>query len=56
VELGNGFAQDEAIRWSALQLAGSAFVSVDTRFGPAYLALGASRGSSTVYVFLGPFW
>ena len=56
VELGNGFAQDEAIRWSALRLAGSAFVSVDTRFGPAYLALGASRGSSTVYVFLGPFW
>lgn len=56
LELGNGFAQDEAVEWSKLRLAGSAFVSVDTRFGPAYLALGASRGSSTVYVFLGPFW
>ncbi|MFY7857560.1 MAG: patatin-like phospholipase family protein [Rubrivivax sp.] len=56
LEVGEGFAPDEAIRWSALRLAGSAFVSVDTRFGPAYLALGASRGSSTVYVFLGPFW
>lgn len=56
LELGNAFAQDEAIRATKLRAAGSAFVSVDTRFGPAYLALGASKGSSTVYVFLGPFW
>ncbi len=56
LELGNAFAQDEAIRAAKLRVAGSAFVSVDTRFGPAYLALGSSKGSSTVYVFLGPFW
>ena len=40
-----------------LRQAGSAFVSVDTRFGPVYLALGATyRGERAVYVFLGPFW
>jgi NTE family protein len=56
LELGNGFGADESVRFSKLRIAGSAFVSVDTRFGPAYLALGGSRGASTVYVFLGPFW
>lgn len=56
LELGNGFGAGEAVRFSKLRIAGSAFVSVDTRFGPAYLALGGSRGASTVYVFLGPFW
>lgn len=55
-ELGNAFPAEEAVRVSKLRAAGSAFVSVDTRFGPAYLALGASKGSSTVYVFLGPVW
>ena len=56
-EMGEGFAADEAVRITRLRPAGSAFVSVDTRFGPAYLALGASKArGSTVYVFLGPFW
>ncbi|MFN9745593.1 MAG: hypothetical protein ACK57B_08120 [Betaproteobacteria bacterium] len=37
--------------------AGSVFVSIDTRVGPVYLALGATRhGEQAVYVFLGPFW
>ena len=40
-----------------LRKAGSVFVSVDTRVGPVYLALGAThRGGQAVYVFLGPFW
>ena len=57
LELGEGFAATEAVRAARLRPAGSAFVSVDTRFGPAYLALGATRASgTTVYVFLGPFW
>jgi hypothetical protein len=30
---------------------------VDTLFGPAYFALGAThRGGRAIYVFLGPFW
>ena len=56
LELGKAFEEGEALRAAKLRIAGSAFVSVDTRFGPAYLALGTSKGSSTVYVFLGPFW
>jgi len=37
--------------------AGSVFVSIETRVGPVYLALGATRhGEHAVYVFLGPFW
>ena len=40
-----------------LRQAGSAFVSVDTRFGPVYFALGAThRGGRSTYIFLGPFW
>ena len=57
LELGEGFAENEAIRVSKLRPAASAFISVDTRFGPAYLGLGATSGlGSTVYVFLGPYW
>jgi NTE family protein len=44
-------------RLQDLRKAGSLFVSVDTRLGPVYLALGATRhGERAVYVFLGPFW
>jgi NTE family protein len=57
VEVGNGFQARQKSGWAQLQQAGSAFVSVDTRFGPLYLALGGTRGGSgSVYVFLGPFW
>ena len=35
----------------------SGFLSVDTRFGPFHLALGATRqGGSAVYLLLGPTW
>jgi NTE family protein len=42
---------------SGWQQAGSGFLSVDTRFGPFYLALGATRGGETAaYLLLGPTW
>jgi NTE family protein len=57
LEAGEGFAPGEQVSAGRLRPAGSAFVSVDTRFGPAYLATGATRGSgATLYVFVGPFW
>jgi NTE family protein len=57
LELGGLFAPGQSRELSELRQAGSAFVSVDTRFGPVYLALGAThRGGHAVYVFLGPFW
>ncbi len=57
LEMGGLFAAGQGRRLSDLRRAGSAFVSVDTRFGPVYLALGAThRGGEALYVFLGPFW
>lgn len=57
VEAGNGFASGESIRWGGFEQAASAFVCVDTRFGPLFLAAGATRGvGSSLYLFLGPFW
>jgi NTE family protein len=39
------------------QHAASGFLSVDTRFGPFFLALGATRGGQTsAYLLLGPTW
>ena len=57
LEMGGGFDQSE--RWKATKFtqASSAFISVDTRFGPVYVASGASKGGeSTLYLFLGPVW
>ena len=57
LELGGVFLPGQSRQFDQLRQAGSAFVSVDTRFGPVYLALGAThRGGQAVYVFLGPFW
>jgi len=56
-ELGGGFDQDQPLRVGTLKKAGSAFVAVDTRFGPLYFGAGATHGESgTVYLFLGPIW
>jgi NTE family protein len=56
-ELGAGFAAGEAVRFGDLKQAASGFFSVDTRFGPLFLAAGATRGTGgTLYLFLGPFW
>ena len=59
LEAGGGYNQDDPfkVKRTGLRQAGSLFLSVDTRFGPAYLAAGATRdGGQTLYVFLGPFW
>ncbi|MDL2353860.1 MAG: patatin-like phospholipase family protein [Pseudomonadota bacterium] len=59
LEAGGGFDQDVPLpqQRSALKQAGSGFLSVDTRFGPAYLGAGATRdGNHTLYLFLGPIW
>jgi NTE family protein len=57
VELGGGHDPGQSLRWGGLQQAGSAFVSIDTRFGPLFIAAGATRGGgSALYLFLGPFW
>ena len=57
LETGGGFAADVAPRLHGLKLASSAFVALDTRFGPIYFAAGGTRGTgSTLYLFLGPVW
>lgn len=57
VELGAGFAADEAIKLNKIKQSASAFVALDTRFGPLYFGAGSTRGTgSTFYLFLGPIW
>ena len=57
LEAGGVSAPGAGSRIDDLRKAGSAFVSVDTRFGPVYVAVGSThRGGDAVYVFLGPFW
>jgi NTE family protein len=59
LEVGGGFDQDLPLpeQRNAFRQAASSFLSVDTRFGPAYLGAGATRdGNRTVYLFLGPIW
>lgn len=56
-ELGGGFGEKEAIKFSKIKRAVSSFVAFDTRFGPLYVGAGATRGSgSSFYLFLGPIW
>jgi NTE family protein len=59
MEVGGGFDQDVPLpqQRNKFRQSGSAFLSVDTRFGPAYLGAGATRdGNRTLYLFLGPIW
>jgi NTE family protein len=57
LELGRGYDPDLSSGVVELRKAGSGFISVDTRFGPAFLAAGATRGvGGALYLFLGPFW
>jgi NTE family protein len=57
LETGGGFDHDFSLHSSSRKQAGSGFLAVDTRFGPAYLGAGATRdGNRTLYVFLGPIW
>ena len=57
LEAGGGFDRASDATGRALKQAGSAFLSVETRFGPLFLAAGATReGEQTLYLFLGPIW
>lgn len=57
IEAGGGFDQDVPLRETLFKQAVSGFVSVDTRFGPAYVGAGATKeGAKTMYLFLGPIW
>ncbi len=57
LELGGISPSGTRLNPGDLRKAGSVFMSVDTRLGPVYLALGMThRGGQAVYVFLGPFW
>jgi NTE family protein len=57
IEAGGGFDLDTPIKSSQFKQAMSGFVSVDTRFGPAYIGAGMTRtGNKTAYLFLGPVW
>ncbi|WP_354361151.1 patatin-like phospholipase family protein [Undibacterium sp. GrIS 1.8] len=56
-ELGGGFGAEQPLRFGNLKRAGSAFIAMDTRFGPLYFGAGATHGdSSSLYLFLGPVW
>lgn len=56
-ELGGGFGEGEAVKFSKIKRSGSAFVAFDTRFGPLYFGAGATQNTgSTFYLFLGPIW
>lgn len=57
LEAGGGFDRASEASGRALKQAGSAFLSVETRFGPLFLGAGATRGGDqTLYLFLGPIW
>ena len=57
LEAGGGFDLTQPAQGSLLKTAFSGFLSVDTRFGPAYVGAGATKGGSgTMYLFLGPIW
>jgi NTE family protein len=57
LEAGSAFDGAHPLRANTLKQAGSAFLSLDTRFGPAYFGAGATReGERTLYLYLGPIW
>lgn len=56
-ELGGGFGEKEAIKFSKIKRAVSGFVAFDTRFGPLYVGAGATHANgASFYLFLGPIW
>jgi NTE family protein len=57
LEAGSITQTQQSLRVGQVKLAGSGFLSVDTRFGPFYLAAGATRdGEGAFYLYLGPIW
>jgi NTE family protein len=57
LEAGAAYSPEDPLRWGKLKNAGSAFIAVDTRFGPLYFGAGATKeGKGSGYLFLGPIW
>ncbi|MYM28995.1 patatin domain-containing protein [Duganella sp. CY15W] len=57
LEAGGAYSPQDPLRWGSLKQAASAFVAVDTRFGPLYFGTGTTKGgNSSAYLFLGPIW
>lgn len=57
LEAGGAYSPADPLRWGKLKQAGSAFIAVDTRFGPLYFGAGATKeGKGSGYLFLGPIW
>jgi NTE family protein len=57
LEAGGAYDGVHPLRANTVKQAGSAFLSLDTRFGPAYFGAGATReGDKTLYLYLGPIW
>jgi NTE family protein len=57
LEAGSAFDSAHPLKVQGLRQAGSGFLSLDTRFGPAYFGAGATReGDKTLYLYLGPIW
>ncbi len=57
LEAGGGFNLATEAKGSRIKQAVSGFLSVDTRFGPAYVGAGVTKdGNKTAYLFLGPIW
>ena len=57
LEAGGGFDLDTPATGKRVKQAVSGFLSVDTRFGPAYIGAGVTKdGNKTAYLFLGPIW
>jgi NTE family protein len=57
LEAGGAYDGVHRLRAQTLNKAASAFLSLDTRFGPAYFGAGATRdGDRTLYLYLGPIW
>lgn len=56
-ELGGAYGRDTPFSFGDLKQAASAHLSIDTRFGPLFFGVGATRaGGSSLYLFLGPTW
>lgn len=57
LETGGAYSDNASLHRNTLRQAASAFISVDTRFGPLYFGAGKTRdGSTSGYLFLGPVW
>ena len=57
LEAGAAYGPSNPLHFGSIKQAASAFIAVDTRFGPLYFGSGATRdGKSSAYLFLGPIW